>query len=151
MQKRNRILPRCRIYKPTICSGLGNKYITIYIAIISIISFFRCFFTQIQLGKMAFIIAQKPFLKGLLYINYTITGLVLLADGRFHSIVNEKKAKTDAQKRAIAKWEDKFKQRIIRLTPEKDAALVKCTEENGESVNAMLNRLVDKEIEKKLK
>ena len=75
----------------------------------------------------------------------------LLADGRFHSIVNEKKAKTDAQKRAIAKWEDKFKQRIIRLTPEKDAALVKCTEENGKSVNAMLNRLVDKEIEKKLK
>lgn len=65
--------------------------------------------------------------------------------------MNEKKAKTDAQKRASAKWEDKFKQRIIRLTPEKDAALVKCAEENGESVNAMLNRLVDKEIAKHTK
>ena len=76
--KLTRFIPiRCRIYKPTICSGLRNKYITIYIAIISIISFYRFFFTQIQLGKTAFIIAQKPFLKGLLYTNYTITGLGL--------------------------------------------------------------------------
>lgn len=62
--------------------------------------------------------------------------------------MNEKKAKTDAQKRASAKWEDKFKQRIIRLTPEKDAALAKCAEENGESINKLLNRIIDQELSK---
>ena len=60
----------------------------------------------------------------------------------------DKKTKTEAQRKANAKWEGKFKQRIIRLTPEKDAALVKCAEENGESINGLLNRLVDQEIEK---
>ncbi len=56
--------------------------------------------------------------------------------------------KTDAQKRANAKWESKIKQRIIRLTPEKDAALVSHAEKVGESVNGLINRLIDEELEK---
>ena len=56
--------------------------------------------------------------------------------------------KTDAQKRANAKWESKLKQRIIRLTPEKDAALVAHAEEVGESVNGLINRLIDDELKK---
>ena len=56
--------------------------------------------------------------------------------------------KTEAQKKASAKWEEKLKQRIIRLTPEKDAALVKRAEETGESINGLLNRLIDQELEK---
>ncbi len=56
--------------------------------------------------------------------------------------------KTEAQKRANEKWESKFKQRIIRLTPEKDAALVLRAEKTGESVNNLLNRLIDEELSK---
>lgn len=60
----------------------------------------------------------------------------------------EKKVKTEAQKRASAKWESHIRQRIIRLTPEKDKALVERAKETGESINGLLNRIIDEELNK---
>lgn len=55
-------------------------------------------------------------------------------------------SKTEAQKKASEKWECKFKQRIIRLTPEKDELLVARSKKTGESINALLNRIIDEEL-----
>lgn len=58
------------------------------------------------------------------------------------------KSKTEAQKKASAKWESHLHQRIIRLTPEKDQALVERAKETGESINGLLNRIIDNELKK---
>ena len=56
---------------------------------------------------------------------------------------------TDAKRKANKKYEeDKTESIRFRVPKGKKEKIQQCAEENGESVNAMLNRLVDKEIEK---
>lgn len=56
---------------------------------------------------------------------------------------------SDAQKRASQKWEkEKVDQFILRLPKGKKELLQICAEINGESANAMINRLIDEEIDK---
>jgi len=62
------------------------------------------------------------------------------------NIMADKKSRTDAQKKASTKWEEKYKHRVIRVPHEKDAALIKHAEELGESVNTLINRLIDQEL-----
>lgn len=56
--------------------------------------------------------------------------------------------KTDAQKRASEKWEGKFKQRIVRIPFDTDKKLVEHCKKKKESINGLLNRLIDEEINK---
>ena len=59
---------------------------------------------------------------------------------------------TDAKRKANKKYEeDKTESIRFRVPKGKREKIQQCAEENGESVNAMLNRLVDKEIEKHTK
>ena len=58
-----------------------------------------------------------------------------------------KGSRSEAQIKASEKWEGKFKRRIIRISPEKDAALIARAKNNGESVNSLMNRLIDEELE----
>ena len=59
---------------------------------------------------------------------------------------------SDAQKKASAKYETKKTDNIRFRVPKGKRELIHaCAEKNGESVNAMLNRLVDREIKKVLK
>ena len=58
---------------------------------------------------------------------------------------------TPAQKRAHAKYEaEKVDQIKFRVPKGKRALIQECANKNNESVNAMLNRLVDEEITKVL-
>lgn len=57
-------------------------------------------------------------------------------------------SKTDAQKRASEKWEGKFKQRIVRIPFDKDKKLVDHCKKKKESINGLLNRLIDDELKK---
>ena len=58
---------------------------------------------------------------------------------------------TKAQKLASKKWEEENNESIrFRVPKGKRKIIQKCAAANNESVNAMLNRLVDKEINKKL-
>ena len=52
-------------------------------------------------------------------------------------------AKTEAQKKASEKWEKKYKQRIIRIAPEKDEQLVALAKKKDTSINALLNTAID--------
>lgn len=59
---------------------------------------------------------------------------------------------TEAQKKAHKKYESEKVESIrFRVPKGKRDKIQQCADLNGESVNAMLNRLVDIEIEKKLK
>ena len=59
---------------------------------------------------------------------------------------------SDAQKKAAAKYETEKTDNIRFRVPKGKRELIHaCAEKNGESVNAMLNRLVDREIKKVLK
>lgn len=59
---------------------------------------------------------------------------------------------SDAQKKASAKYETEKTDNIRFRVPKGKRELIHaCAEKNGESVNAMLNRLVDREIKKVLK
>lgn len=57
--------------------------------------------------------------------------------------------RTEAQKRASKKWEGKFKQRIIRIPFNKDKKLVDYCKKNKESINGLVNKLIDKELNNK--
>lgn len=57
--------------------------------------------------------------------------------------------RTDAQKRASEKWENKFKQRIVRIPFNKDKKIIEHCKKNKESFNKLVNRLIDKEIDSK--
>jgi len=54
--------------------------------------------------------------------------------------------KTEAQKRASEKWEGKFKQRILRIPFDKDKMLVAHAKKKNESINSLMNRLIDDEL-----
>ena len=59
---------------------------------------------------------------------------------------------TDAKRKANKKYEeDKTESIRFRVPKGKKEKIQQCADLNGESVNAMLNRLVDKEIEKHTK
>lgn len=59
---------------------------------------------------------------------------------------------TDAQKQASKKWEDENNESIrFRVPKGRRKVIQKCAAANDESVNTMLNRLVNKEIKKVLK
>ena len=59
---------------------------------------------------------------------------------------------SDAQKKASAKYETEKTDNIRFRVPKGKRELIHaCAEKNGESVNAMLNRIVDREIKKVLK
>lgn len=59
---------------------------------------------------------------------------------------------TPALKKAIAKYDKETMESIrFRLPKGKRDLVKKCAEKNNESVNSMLNRLVDEEIKKTLK
>lgn len=62
--------------------------------------------------------------------------------------MNKSTSKTEAQKRASEKWEGKFKQRIIRIPFDKDKKLVEHCQKKKESINRLLNRLIDEELKK---
>lgn len=51
--------------------------------------------------------------------------------------------KTPAQKKASEKWEKKYKQRIIRLTPEKDKLLTEMAKKKNISINTLINDALD--------
>lgn len=56
---------------------------------------------------------------------------------------------SEAQKRASKKWEDNNMESIrFRVPKGKKELINECAVANGESVNSMLNRLTDKEIER---
>ena len=56
---------------------------------------------------------------------------------------------SEARKKANRKYEEEKTESIrFRVPKGKKEKIQQCAEENGESVNAMLNRLVDKEIAK---
>lgn len=57
--------------------------------------------------------------------------------------------RTEAQKRASEKWENKFKQRIIRIPFSKDKKLVEHCKKKNESINGLVNKLIDKELNNK--
>lgn len=58
---------------------------------------------------------------------------------------------TEAQKKAINKYEcEKIEQVRLRVPKGKRAIIKKCADLNGESVNGMINRLIDDEIKKVL-
>lgn len=56
-----------------------------------------------------------------------------------------------SQKNAYKKWSKKVKMFTIRYSPQKDALIKECAKLNNETVNAMLNRLIDEEINRLLK
>ena len=59
---------------------------------------------------------------------------------------------TEAQKRAIKKYEsEKIDSVHFKMPKGKRAVLKECAAANNESVNGMLNRLVDEEIKRVLK
>ena len=59
---------------------------------------------------------------------------------------------SEAQKRAIRKWESEKAESIRFVVPKGKRAIIKeCAITNNESVNGMLNRLVDEEIKRVLK
>ena len=62
--------------------------------------------------------------------------------------MNKSKSKTEAQRRASEKWEGKFKQRIVRIPFDKDKKLVDYCKKKKESINGLLNRLIDDELKK---
>ena len=62
--------------------------------------------------------------------------------------MNKSTSKTEAQKGASEKWEGKFKQRIVRISFDKDKKLVEHCQEKKESINGLLNRLIDEELKK---
>ena len=59
---------------------------------------------------------------------------------------------TEAQKRANRKWESEKAESIRFVVPKGKRAIIKeCAAKNNESVNSMLNRLVDEEIKRVIK
>lgn len=59
---------------------------------------------------------------------------------------------SEAQKRASKKWEDENIESVrFRVAKGKKELIQECAIKNNESVNSMLNRLVDTEIKKVLK
>lgn len=56
--------------------------------------------------------------------------------------------RTEAQKRASEKWENKFKQRIIRIPFDKDRKLVTHCKNKKTSINGLINKLIDNELKK---
>ena len=62
--------------------------------------------------------------------------------------MSKTKVRTEAQKRASKKWEGKFKQRILRIPLDKDKKLVEHCNNKSESINGLLNRLIDEELKK---
>jgi hypothetical protein len=73
---------------------------------------------------------------------FSIYGIVFLRT------MNKTTVKTEAQKRASEKWENKFKQRILRIPLGKDKELVEHCKNKDESINCLLNRLIDEELKK---
>lgn len=57
--------------------------------------------------------------------------------------------RTEAQKRASEKWENKFKQRIVRIPFDKDKKIIDKCKKNKESFNGFVNRIIDEEIKSK--
>lgn len=62
--------------------------------------------------------------------------------------MTKQKGITEAQKRASKKWEQKYKRRIFRLPFDKDKELVELAKRKNESVNSLLIRLIDNELNK---
>lgn len=62
--------------------------------------------------------------------------------------MNKTAIKTEAQKRASEKWESKFKQRIVRIPFSKDKKLVDLCKNKKQSINGLLNRLIDDELKR---
>ena len=58
-------------------------------------------------------------------------------------------ASSEALKRAKKKWEsEKVEQLTVRVKKGKRQTIVDCAAKNHESVNRMLNRLIDEELKK---
>lgn len=59
---------------------------------------------------------------------------------------------TEAQKRANKKYEDEKTENIrVRVPKGKKALVQECAKANNESINSMINRLIDNEIELRIK
>lgn len=59
---------------------------------------------------------------------------------------------TEAQKRANKKYEDEKTENIrVRVPKGKKALVQECAKANNESVNSLINRLIDTEIERQIK
>ncbi len=56
--------------------------------------------------------------------------------------------KTDAEKRAQKNYIKKFARVEIRMTPEKQNAVIAHANEKGESVNSFINRAIDETMER---
>lgn len=57
---------------------------------------------------------------------------------------------SDAQKRAIEKWNNEKVDSIRLRVPKGKKELIKeCANKNNESINAMINRLIDQELQSK--
>lgn len=57
-------------------------------------------------------------------------------------------SKTLAQKKASAKWEQKYDDLRIRVKKGMREKIKEHATKNGESINEMINRLIDQEINK---
>ena len=62
--------------------------------------------------------------------------------------MKKQNGRTEAQKRASDKWEQKYKKRIIRIPFDKDKKLADHAKKKNESVNSLLIRLIDNELNK---
>ena len=57
---------------------------------------------------------------------------------------------SEAQKKALKKWESEKTDRIaLRVPKGKKELISKCAQENKESISGMINRLIDDELKKK--
>ena len=57
---------------------------------------------------------------------------------------------SDAQKKASEKWEkEKIYSFKVRIPLSKKEKVQECANKNNESINAMINRLIDQELESK--
>lgn len=62
--------------------------------------------------------------------------------------MDEKKAVSDAQKRAHKKYMQQYVEVKVRMTPERRSMIQTYAAESGESVTAFINKAIDERIER---
>lgn len=62
--------------------------------------------------------------------------------------MEEKRAVSDAQKRAHKKYMQQYVEVKVRMTPERRSMIQAHAAENGESVTAFINKAIDERIER---
>lgn len=62
--------------------------------------------------------------------------------------MEEKKAVSDAQKRAHKKYMQQYVEVKVRMTPERRSMIQTYAAESGESVTAFINKAIDERIER---